>query len=172
MGCMVIKGHRSSKSPSVLINTKQHAPMSRYSSQRFEHKIKELRPTKAGKPSQFQCFDIDLPQSFASCHIHVNSKKFNSGLKACFIVKPYCCKICSFPGISFDPFLHLLTSWTKYDWVQTKRKYKKKQRDDTKKENKNKEQIQIYFPVSPLSKWFRTLRTHSTIAIEIEIDMS
>ena len=50
--------------------------------------------------------------------------------------------------------------------------YTKKQRDDTKKENKNKEQIQIYFPVSPLSKWFRTLRTHSTIAIEIEIDMS
>ena len=87
---MVIVGHRSSKSPSVLINTKQHAPISRYSSQRFEHKIKELRPTKAGKPSQFQCFDIDLPQSFASCHIHVNSKKFNSGLKACFIVKPYC----------------------------------------------------------------------------------
>ena len=53
-----------------------------------------------------------------------------------------------------------------------KEEIQKKQRDDTKKENKNKEQIQIYFPVSPLSKWFRTLRTHSTIAIEIEIDMS
>ena len=56
-------------------------------------------------------------------------------------------------------------------WLGANKKTKK-QRDDTKKENKDKEQIQKYFPVSPLSKWFRTLRTHSTIAIEIEIDIS
>ena len=64
-------------------------------------------------------------------------------------MKPYCWKICSFPGISFDPFLHLLTSWTKYDWVQTKRKYKKTKRWYKKKKTKTKSKFKntlLYLP--------------------------
>ena len=65
-------------------------------------------------------------------------------------MKPYCWKICSFPGISFDPFLHLLTSWTKYDWVQTKRKYKKTKRWYKKRKQRQRANSKILSCISPL----------------------